>query len=110
MFDCLNDELLIAKLSTYGFSRSALKLIPSYLNEKQQRVNVNCSFSTSKMTSLGAPQGSVLGPLLFNILINDFFYLVKDTDICNYADDTSNVACGLDLGPILESIERDAAL
>ncbi len=109
-FDCINHELLIAKLSAYGFSRSALKLIHSYLNERQQRVKVNGSFSTSKQTFLGVPQGSVLGPLLFNLYINDFFYLVKDTEICNYADDTTIFACGSDLGSILESLERDAAL
>ena len=45
-FDCLNRELLIAKLSAYGFSRLALKLIYSYLHERQQRVKVNDSFST----------------------------------------------------------------
>ena len=108
--DCLNHELLIAKLSAYGFSRSALKLIHSYLNERQQRVKINGSFSTSKQTSLGVPQRPVLGPLLFNIYINDFFYLAKDTEICNYADDTTIFACGSDLGLILESLEGDAAL
>ena len=109
-FDGLNHELLIAKLSAYGFSRSALKLIHSYLNERQQGVKVNGSFSTSKMTSLGVPQGSVLGSLLFNLYFNDFFYLVKETEICNYADDTTVFVCGSDLGSILESLERDAAL
>ena len=48
--------------------------------------------------------------LLFNIYINDFFYLVKDTEICNYADDTTIFACGSDLGSVLESLEGDAAL
>ena len=109
-FDCLNHELLIAKLSAYGFSRSALTSIHSYFNERQQRVKVNGSFSTSRQTSLGVPQGSVLGPLLFNLSINDVFYLVKDTEICNYADDTTIFACGSDLGSILEPLERKATL
>ena len=73
-------------------------------------MKVNGSFSASKLTSLGVPQGSVLGPLLFNLYFNDFFYLVKETEVCNYADDTTIFACGSDLGSILESLERDAAL
>ena len=54
-FDCLNHELLIAKLSACGFSRSALKLIHSDSNERQQQVKVNGAFSISKQTSLGVP-------------------------------------------------------
>ena len=51
-FECLNHELLIAKLSAYGFSRPAPKVIYSYLHERQQSVKINGSFSTLKQTSL----------------------------------------------------------
>ena len=109
-FDCLNHELLIAKLNAYGFNWTALKHIHSYLTKRQQRVKINGSFSTMKCSSLGVPQGSVLGPLLFNIYINDFFYLVKDTEICNYADDTTIFVCGTKFDPILKTLEKDASL
>ena len=66
-FDCLNHDLMIAKLNVYGFSRSALKFTLSYLSQRKHRVKINGSFSKWKTTSLGVPLGSVLGPLLFNI-------------------------------------------
>ena len=55
-FDCQKCKLLIAKLSAYGFSRPALKLIYSYVHEMQQMVKINGSFSTLKQTSLGVPK------------------------------------------------------
>ena len=96
-------------MSAYGFSRPALKLIHSYFHETQHRVKINGSFSTLKQTSLGVPQGSVVGPLFFNIFINHC-YLVKGTEICNYADDTTIFAYGSDMCSILKSLEEDASL
>ena len=57
-FDCLNHELLIAKLNVYGFSGSALLFVHSYLNNKKQRVKVNGSFNARTKSSLDVPQGS----------------------------------------------------
>ena len=62
-FDCLNHELLLAKLHMYGFSKASLDLIHNCLTNRKQRVKLNGSFSTYSDVRQGVPQGSALGPL-----------------------------------------------
>ena len=66
-FDCLDHELLIAKLNAYGFSLTALKLVHNYLSNRKQRTKINQQYSSLLEITFGATQGSILGPLLFNI-------------------------------------------
>ena len=109
-FDTLNHDLLIAKLHAYGFDKSALKLVKSYLANRWQRTKINMSFSSWSELLKGVPQGSILGPLLFNIYINDLFLIIKNTDICNYADDTTLYTQGMDLNELLINLEHDSTL
>ena len=88
-FDCIRRDLLIAKLHAYGFSYEALTLVNDFLTNRQQRFKVNGSFSSWKELTRGVPQGSVLGPLLFNIYMNELLLLIQKSDICKYADDTT---------------------
>ena len=58
----------------------------------------------------GCTQRSVLGPLLFNIYLNDLFFLVDYTEVCNFADDTTFFACDKDLVPLINRLEHDGLL
>ena len=105
-FDTINHELLIAKLEAYGFGNHALETIHSYLSDRWQRTKVNNSFSTWRELISGVPQGSVLGPILFNIYLNDLFYELFD--VCNFADDTTLYACDMELMNVINQLEDNA--
>ena len=93
-FDTINHSLLLAKLEAeaYGFSMASLQLMQNYLCNRFQRTSVNESFSDWKET--GVPQVSILGPLLFNIFLNDIFYFINNGNLCNYADDNTLYSTG----------------
>ena len=96
VFDCLNHKLLTAKLNAYGFTLPALKLIYNYLSNRKQRVRVNDSNSL---------EDSILGPLLFNIFLADLCFTLNNTEIANYADDTTLYAVSDNIDDLISSMK-----
>ena len=96
-FDCIDHELLIAKLHAYGFDNDALKFIYSYLKGRKQRTKINSSYSSFAEILFGVPQGSILGPLLFNAYICDLFYGIDDLDFASFANDNTPYSCLSDM-------------
>ena len=109
-YDCIPHDLLIAKLEAYGLGYSSLKFLLSYLKGRNHRVKIGSVFSSWLELLLGIPQGSILGPLLFNIFINDIFGFLSRTLICNFADDNSIYASGLSLDIVKEKLTHDTSI
>ena len=90
-FDTVDYNILLGKLKHYGIRRVAYSWFEPYVKDRKQYVSINGCNSKNLLISLGVPQGSVLGPLLFLIYINDLSTTIKHYKVHHFADDTNRL-------------------
>ena len=101
-YDCLSHDLTKAKLEAYGLDTNSPRFLFDYLSCRKQKTKMGFAYSNWSGVLRGIPQGSVLGPLLFNIVINDIFFFIEKSEICNFADDNTLYSCDRNLLRIKE--------
>ncbi|CAF1100896.1 unnamed protein product, partial [Brachionus calyciflorus] len=105
-FDAVDQKLLILKLRKYGFSDSAISLLLNYFLNRTQYMKIDDVLSDAKHIKLGVPQGSVLGPLLFLIYINDLVEFLSNFKVKLFADDTTLIKSGNDLSDLIDDFKK----
>ena len=104
-FDCISHDLLIAKLNAYGFDQNVLNVIHNYLFGRSQKTKVGSSFSDLLVILYSVCQGSILGPLLFNINSWDLFLSEYSYEFSKFAYDTSPYECGKNYDEVINKFE-----
>ena len=110
VFDTVNHGILLSKLSYYGVRGIAHDLFKSYLTNRKQHTIINGVSSSALSITHGVPQGSVLGPLLFLIYINDLNHVVKHSTVHRFCDDTNLLYSSSSLKSINKCINHDLKL
>ena len=100
VLDCIPHNLFVAKLHAYGLSMDAIIFIYSYLKRRKQEVKINDTESLFRILLSRVPQGSILGPILFNIFINDLLVIINEAKLANFADDNAIYAAKRDLNEL----------
>ena len=107
-FDCLPHDLLAAKLSVYGFGNNSTRFLFDYLTNRKQTTKIGQVYSPWNEITSGVPQGSILGPLIFNTDLCHMFFTLNNHEIASYADDnTPYVTCDT-IESMIASLEKIA--
>ena len=110
VFDLVDHEILLHKLKLHNFSTKSLALFKSYLTDRKQCISHNNTFSSSRILSSGVPQGSILGPLLFLIYINDMCLHIDASSLDLYANDSTLYKSGFGITEIHKIVNLQNSL
>ena len=88
-FDTLSKDIFCQKLRAFGFNENSVKWFDSYLSDRSQCVMIGSTISDPISLDVGSPQGAILSPTIFIILISDIEFWCPETVLCGYADDTT---------------------
>ena len=101
-FDNLNQELWL--------DQNAIEFIKNYLSNRYQCCKINNTLEDWRKILVGIPQGSILGPLLFNIFLNDIFFFLKNSNLANYADDSTLYAYNKNLKTVICNLRQEFSI
>ncbi|MCP3664781.1 MAG: reverse transcriptase family protein [Gammaproteobacteria bacterium] len=106
-FDMVHHQLLLAKLASFGLCNNSVALLRSYLEGRSARVKLGDNLSRPVLLDRGVPQGSILGPLLFNIYVTDLSWLLLKCRLIRYADDTTLLLSARTWADVVSSLNCD---